>query len=90
MLNGDLIQMKAFEQYFPLVRAVQFGFKLTYFAKDKCTDGIVGKGLRFVIGHSDIKISLSFFWPILMAFRLQKENIPSQQGPQENAVSINS
>lgn len=54
-------------------RSVQFDSKLTYFSKDKCADGIVGKGLCFVVGYSDIKISLSFVWPILVALCLQED-----------------
>ena len=58
-------------------RSVQLHFKLTYFSKDKRADGIVGKGLCFVVGYSDIKICLSFFWPILVALCLQEdEKIP--------------
>ena len=64
--------MKATGQYLPVVPFCT-DFKLTYFLKDKCADGVVGNGLCFVVGHSDIKISLSFVWPILVALCLQED-----------------
>ena len=77
MFIEELIQiMKDTGQYLPVV-PFYTDFKLTYFLKDKCADGIVGNGLCFVVGHSDIKISLSFVWPILVALCLQEdEKIP--------------
>ena len=73
MFIEELIQiMKATGQYLPVVPFCT-DFKLTYFLKDKCANGIVGIGLCFVVGHSDVKISLSFVWPILVALCLQED-----------------
>ena len=73
MIIEKLIQiMKVTGQYL-LVVPFCTDFKLTYFLKDKCADCIVGKGLCFVVSYSDITISLSFLWPILVALCLQED-----------------